>query len=294
LNTTLKLTAQAKINLILDVIGKRADGYHEVEMIMQSIDLADELSFTKIDKGIEIEVDNPQVPTGPKNLVYKAAKLLFDEYGLTGGIKVGISKNIPVAAGLAGGSTNAAATLVAINRLWKLELTNDQLISLGAKLGADVPFCIVGGTVLATGTGTDLEPLEVNPELNLVLVKPPFPVSTAEIYQSLELDKISQHPNLDRMLTVLKEGDDLEIILATSNLLAQVTMERYRELKELQELLENAGAKKVLMSGSGPTMLGFTDDFDTARRIKIRLKKRLPEEFIIRTTKTTPHGIIIK
>ncbi|SJZ74579.1 4-(cytidine 5'-diphospho)-2-C-methyl-D-erythritol kinase [Selenihalanaerobacter shriftii] len=290
----LALTTQAKINLILDVVNRRVDGYHEVEMIMQSIDLADELYFTKIEEGIILETDSTKIPTGPQNLVYKAANLLFNKYNLAGGIKVKISKTIPVAAGLAGGSTNAAATLIAINKLWELNLTVHELRSLGAELGADVPFCIKGGTVLATGIGTELEPLKVTPRLDLVLVNPPFSVSTAEIYQSLDLETAIKHPNLDEMIQALKEEKKLDIIFAMDNLLTHVTMNRYEELKKLENLILEQGAKKVLMSGSGPTMLGFTMNKAAAEKLEARLRAKLPKEYVVKRTKTTSQGIIIK
>lgn len=289
----LRLTARAKINLLLDVVGKREDGYHEVEMVMQSIDLADGLYFKKIkQREIKLETNNSEVPTGPENLVYKAAKLLFNEYDLEGGVKVRIDKRIPVAAGLAGGSTNAAATLVAINELWDLQLPVPRLQEIGAKLGADVPFCIRGGTVLATGIGTDLERLQVDPELDLVMVNPPLSVPTAEIYQNLNLEKIKEHPDLTRMKKALIADDKAGIISATDNLLARVTREQYSELKELKELILEQGARKVLMSGSGPTMLGFTMGQTVAKELATKLRKKLPGGYVIKVNKTTARGII--
>lgn len=294
MENTLQLTAQAKINLILDVIGKRNDGYHEVEMIMQSINLADKLQFTRLEEQeIKLETNNSDIPIGPENLVHEAAALLWDRYDLNGGLKVDIDKRIPVAAGLAGGSTNAAATLIAINQLWDLDLSENQLMELGAKLGADVPFCVLGGTVLATGIGTDLKALEVKPELDLVLVNPPLAVATAEIYHNLNLEMINDHPDLTEIKKALKQNNKVEIISAVDNLLARVTMQHYPQLKELKELILAQGAKKVLMSGSGPTLLGFVLNESEADKLAAKLKDKLPTEYIIEKTKTTSQGIII-
>ncbi|ADL11632.1 4-(cytidine 5'-diphospho)-2-C-methyl-D-erythritol kinase [Acetohalobium arabaticum] len=294
MKSKLQVTAQAKINLLLDVIGRRDDGYHKVEMVMQSIDLADRLEFTRLQKGIEIKVDHPEVPSGEENLVYQAVELLFDRYGLEGGLQVKINKEIPVAAGLAGGSTDAAAALVAVNKLWELGLSVEELQNLGAKLGADVPFCIKGGTLLATGIGTELKPLTPVQKLDLVLVNPPFSVSTAKVYQNFNLDTVKAHTNLDRMLAALKAKERSEVIAAADNLLAEVTMELYSELFELEKMLLNLGASKVLMSGSGPTMLGFVDNQSEAEKLAKQLRLQLLENYIIKPVQTACQGIAIK
>lgn len=294
MKSELQVTTQAKINLLLDVIGKRDDGYHKVEMVMQSIDLADRLKFKQLQTGIELKVDHPEIPTDENNLVYQAAELFFNQYELGGGLQVEINKEIPVAAGLAGGSANAAATLVAINELWNLNLSTKELQDLGAELGADVPFCLQGGTILATGIGADLRPLNSVPKLNLVLVNPPFSVSTAEVYQSFDLDKISNHPDLSRMLTALKAGNKLEIIEAVDNLLAEVTMKQHSQLYKLKERLLKQGARKVLMSGSGPTMLGFVDSQSEAEKLVSQLELQLSKDYMIKSAQTTCQGVVIK
>lgn len=294
MKSKLQVTAQAKINLLLDVIGRRDDGYHKVEMVMQSIDLADRLEFIRLQKGIKLKVDHPEVPTGEENLVYQAVELLFDQYGLEDGLQVKIKKEIPVAAGLAGGSADAAAALVAVNKLWELGLSVEELQNLGAKLGADVPFCIKGGTLLATGIGTELKSLTPVPKLDLVLVNPPFSVSTAKVYQNFNLDTVKAHPNLDRMLAALKAKERSEVIAAADNLLAEVTMELYSELSELEKMLLNLGASKVLMSGSGPTMLGFVDGQSEAKKLAKQLRLQLPESYIIKPVQTTCQGVVIK
>ncbi|MBM7623901.1 4-(cytidine 5'-diphospho)-2-C-methyl-D-erythritol kinase [Sporohalobacter salinus] len=294
MKSRLQVATQAKINLLLDVVGKRNDGYHKVEMVMQSIDLADQLEFNRIQKGIELKVDHSEVPTGEDNLVYQAAELFFKQYELKGGLQVKINKEIPVAAGLAGGSTNAAATLVAINNLWNLNLSVEELENLGADLGADVPFCIKGGTALATGVGTNLKPLNSVPKLDLVLINPPFSVSTAEVYQNLNLNKVNKHPDLRRMLVALETRNKAEIIEAVDNLLAEVTMKRYSQLYELEEMLLKQGTRKVLMSGSGPTMLGFVDNQVEAQKLVNRLELQLSKDYIIKAAQTTCQGVVIK
>ncbi|MCK8825954.1 4-(cytidine 5'-diphospho)-2-C-methyl-D-erythritol kinase [Fuchsiella alkaliacetigena] len=291
MSKTIKLITQAKINLFLNVIGKRRDGYHKVEMIMQTIDLADKLYFTKIREGIEIEVEHPEVPTGADNLVYQAVQLLFDRYTLSGGLNIKIKKKIPVAAGLAGGSTNAAATLVAVDELCDLKLSKSELRDLGAQIGADVPFCITGGTALATGIGTDLKELTAVPQLDLVIVKPPIAVSTAEVYNNLNLAEIKRKPDLNKMKRALKDQDKMKIIQASDNLLEEVTFNYYPQLKKLKKLLLTQGAIKVLMSGSGPTLLGFVESADKAEGLAALLKNKLADNYIVQAVKTSLQGI---
>jgi 4-diphosphocytidyl-2-C-methyl-D-erythritol kinase len=284
------LVAHAKVNLTLDVLGKREDGYHEVEMIMQTIDLHDRISFTKIDTGIEIISNHPEVPIDKSNLIYKVAEMLFEEFELTGGLRVNLDKRIPVAAGLAGGSSNAAATLVAINRLWNLGLTSEQLAKIGGKLGADIPFCIEGGTQLATGIGTDLKELPKCPQLYLVLINPPFSVSTAKVYGNLNLDQVAKHPSTDKVIKALQEQDREVIINNLDNLLENVTLKFYPEVANLKDKVAEL-ADKALMSGSGPTILGFVSGIKEAEKIKNKLEKELTREHKIVVAKTVNHGI---
>lgn len=289
----LNLISHAKINLTLDVLAKREDGYHEVEMIMQTIDLSDNLTFTKIDKGIEILTNNPEVPTDSSNLIYKAAELLFEEFNLTEGLRVSLDKRIPVAAGLAGGSSNAAATLVAINELWDLGLTEEELANRGAKLGADIPFCIKGGTQLATGIGTDLKELSQCSEIYLVLINPPLSVSTAQVYGNLNLDSIDKHPQTNKMIEALEDKNTTAIIDNTDNLLEKVTLKLYPEVADLKDKVEEI-AEKVLMSGSGPTILGFVSGIKEAEEVKNKLSNIFNEQYKIVVTKTTDYGVIKK
>ncbi|GAB6099758.1 4-(cytidine 5'-diphospho)-2-C-methyl-D-erythritol kinase [Halanaerocella petrolearia] len=284
------LKAYAKINLTLDVLGKREDGYHEVEMIMQTIDLYDRLSFSQIDTGIEIETNHPYLPTGKNNLVYQAAELLFDEFNPTSGIKIRIDKQIPLAAGLAGGSTNAAATLVAINQLWDLGLSKEELAIRGAKLGADVPFCIEGGTQLATGTGTDLEKLPAVSELYLVVVNPPLEVSTAQVYQNLPLSDITDHPQTEKVINALKREDKIEVVSNMDNVLENATLQLYPEVAKLKDKM-NQWADKVLMSGSGPTILGFVERKEEVKKVKEKIEQELTTDHRVLVAKTVDQGI---
>ncbi|WP_408955235.1 4-(cytidine 5'-diphospho)-2-C-methyl-D-erythritol kinase [Natroniella sp. ANB-PHB2] len=286
----LDLTANAKINLTLDVLAKRKDGYHEVEMIMQSIDLADRLTFTKVKEGIEIEVNHPQVPTDQNNLIYQAAQLLFSELDLDGGVKVKVDKQIPVAAGLAGGSTNAAATLVAINQLWNLDLSRAELMLRGAKLGADIPFCLEGGTQLATGIGTELERLSSASELYLVIVNPPLEVSTGMIYQNLKLNQVISHPQTAKVIAGLRIGETDLVIDNLTNVLETVTLNIYPEVANLKKKMEQL-TDKALMAGSGPTVLGFVVGQDRAEQVKVELEEELNADYKIMVSKTVKQAI---
>ncbi len=259
--------ARAKVNLSIDVLARQKDGYHQVAMVLQSINLADKLYF-KVTKGkIKITCSNPVLSCGEENLVYKAALLLRDSYAPKKdlGVEISLEKNIPLEAGLAGGSSDAAATLTALNHLWKLNLNNEQLLSLGLKLGADVPFCLTGGTVLARGIGeklTSLSPLNSHP---LVLVKPPFGLSTAKVYKSLDLNNISKRPNIPELLHALEIKDIDLIVNSWGNVLEEGVGEKYQEIIKLKEDMLMLGSKGALMSGSGPTVFGLFDNFKQAQ-----------------------------
>ncbi|MFO7818629.1 MAG: 4-(cytidine 5'-diphospho)-2-C-methyl-D-erythritol kinase [Halanaerobacter sp.] len=286
----LRLKAYAKINLLLDVIGKYQTGYHQVEMVMQTIDLSDRLIFTKVDKGIKINCEHEAVPSGEKNLIYQAAQLLIDEFALEGGLEVKLEKNIPVAAGLAGGSSNAAAALKAVNQLWDLGLKSSELEVRAAKLGSDIPFCLRGGTQLATGTGTDLQSLNVSPDLNLVVVNPPFAISTAEIYKNFSLDAIEQHPQVDNLVTGLKNDSRSVILSNLENVLELVAINRYPKVEEIKKIVAQK-TDKVLMSGSGPTLLGFVENKDKADLIAEALKNKFNDNYKIASATTVDLGV---
>ena len=286
----IKLKAYAKINLLLDVVGKYENNYHKVEMVMQTIDLYDKLIFSKTEQKVNISCKHPGVPLGKKNLIYQAANLLFSEFDLQGGLDVEVNKNIPVAAGMAGGSTDAAATLVAINQLWDLGLTTSQLEAKAANLGADVPFCIAGGTQLATGTGTELEKIDVQPDLNLVVVNPALEVSTAEVYSNFSLSEVQEHPNLDKLIAGLKNKDYKFILSNLANLLELVTINRYPKIREVKDIVAKK-ADKALMSGSGPTILGFTKSRQEAEQIAAEIKQELSSNYKILTANSIDSGI---
>ena len=286
----IRLKAYAKINLLLDVVGKYENNYHKVKMVMQTIDLYDKLIFSKTEQNINISCKHPGVPLGKKNLILQAADLLFSEFELEGGLDVKVKKNIPVAAGMAGGSTDAAATLVAINKLWGLGLSTSELESRAANLGADVPFCIAGGTQLATGTGTELEKIDVQPNLNLVVINPALEVSTAEIYSCFSLSEIEQHPNLDKLILALKNNDYKFILSNLANLLELVTMNRYPKIREVKDIVAE-NTDKALMSGSGPTILGFTNSRQEAKQTVSELKQKLNSNYKIMTANSIDSGI---
>lgn len=256
----MELKAYAKINLGLDVIRRRADGYHEVRMIMQQIGIYDELSVVKSSTpGIRISTNLSDLPTDKDNLVYKSAKLMFDEFGIEDGIDITLTKNIPVAAGLAGGSTDAAATFIAINELWGLGLDTDELMKRGVKIGADVPYCILGGTAISEGIGEVLTPISSCPDCHVVIAKPPVGVSTKYVYQNLKIDEIS-HPNIDAIIDGINNGSLKNISDNLGNVLESVTIPLHPVISDIKDMMNGCGAVGSLMSGSGPTVFGLFDN----------------------------------
>jgi len=253
----LVVEAPAKVNLTLDVKGKRDDGYHELETVMHQINLVDRLTITAIPEGIAISSDCADLPAGEMNLAYKAAQTILEEYPDRGGVSIHIEKNIPLGAGLAGGSTDAAAVLKGINALYKLNLSLPQLMTMGAKIGSDVPFCLQGGTALARGRGEILEPLSSHWQLHLLLVKPKFSVSTAEVYRRFDMGKVSNRPDTRAFLEGWHRCDMIGISRAMENVLETVNAALYQEIDEIKKRLIKLGALKALMSGSGPTVFGL-------------------------------------
>ena len=265
------LKAYAKINLGLDVLRKREDGYHEVRMIMQSIKLYDKLTMKKISKDeIQLSTNLGFLPNNDKNLVYKAIKLVKDEYGLTQGVKAELEKKIPVAAGMAGGSTDAAAALVGMNRLFHLKLSPKKLMELGAKLGADVPYCVMRGTALSEGIGEILTPLKPIPSCYILIAKPGINVSTRFVYENLEADKLTYHPDIDGMIEAIEQGELKGITDRLSNVLETVTEKKYPIISKIKQSMIENGAMNSIMSGSGPTVFGI---FDNKRTAMAALKK---------------------
>ena len=275
--------AYGKINLSLDVVGKREDGYHLLKMIMQSVDLYDSISFEKCNKGINISCNKPYIPTDDKNLVYKAAKLFMDTYDINEGINMYIKKNIPVSAGMAGGSADAAAVFKALREVFKIDVDDNELMNLGVKIGADVPYCIIGGTALCEGIGEIITPLKPFKNHVLVLVKPNFGVSTKEVYRNLDTSKIFKHPNTEVLIKAMEE-ENLEAVCSNmKNLLENVTLRKYPVLKRIKEDMIKMGAMGSMMSGSGPTIFAFFDDMLKAQRCYDKFKTQYREVYITRT-----------
>jgi len=249
----IKLKSYAKINLCLDIVNKREDGYHNIRTIMQSLDLFDQIEIQTSNK-LEIESDHPGLPLDERNLAYKAAKAIFEKVGIKEGAKIRITKNIPIAAGLAGGSSNAAAVLHGINILYGLNLTVAQLVHIGKSLGADVPFCVVGGTVLATGIGDSLNILPPIKEYNILLVKPDVGVSTKEVYSGVDIQDLSSRPDIEKAVKSIENHDLSGLVGSMGNVLEPVTSRMVKEVLEIKNTMLAMGADGALMCGSGPTV----------------------------------------
>ena len=257
----IKLKAMAKINLGLDVTRKREDGYHEVRMIMQSINMYDQIRLSPLEEPqIRVKTNVSFLPVNEDNLVYKAAKLLMDEFQVKGGVDIHLEKFIPVAAGMAGGSSDAAAALVGINRLFKLGLSQKELMDRAVNIGADVPYCVMRGTALAEGIGEKLTRITQVPDCFVLIGKPGINVSTKAAYESLQLDKISSHPDIDGMIGDIERGDLLAMTQKMGNVFEPGIIEKYPVIGEIKALMESHGALKAMMSGSGPTVFGIFDD----------------------------------
>ncbi|WP_040224491.1 4-(cytidine 5'-diphospho)-2-C-methyl-D-erythritol kinase [Bhargavaea cecembensis] len=274
--------APAKINLTLDVLGKRPDGYHEVEMIMTTVDLADRLSIAPAKDGkIRILSSDRYVPDDKRNLVWQAAELIRKKYGITSGVTFTLEKRIPVAAGLAGGSSDAAAALRGLNRLWGLGLSLGELAEIGADIGSDIPFCVHGGTSLATGRGEKLRHLPPPPNCWVILAKPDIGVSTADVYGRLDLKRM-RHPDTPAMEAALRASDYEAMCRSVGNVLEPVTMDMHPEVAMLKNGMKRFGADTVLMSGSGPTVYGLVSSEARVPRIVNGLRGFCPEVHAVR------------
>ena len=273
----LTLSANAKINLTLDILGTREDGYHEVAMIMQEISLHDTLSMGKINQGISltiaIEGQQGTLPADESNLCWKAAALVQKEYNLQEGVEIHLIKRIPMAAGLAGGSADAAAVLKGMNHLFRLGMTEARLCELGARLGSDIPFCIMGGTMLATGRGEVLTRLPRFPRLSVVLAKPPVGVSTAWAYKTYDAGYDGPHPDNEAMLAAIHEGDAHKATGLLCNVLEGVTETEHPVIADYKRLMLEHGAMASMMSGSGPTVFGLVREKQQAWHLADTLKK---------------------
>lgn len=267
---TVMVQVYGKINLTLDIVGKRNDGYHDIISIMQSISLSDRLKLKEIKGEISLECDCSRVPLGEDNLCFRAAQELRRAAGVRKGVHIKLSKGIPVAAGLGGGSADAAGVLLGLNRLWQTGFSLDRLREIGSGIGADVPFCLTGGTSLAEGIGEKLTPLPYFPKQWLFLVKPPFDVSTGEIYKAYDSAEIVYRPDTVSVLDSIRAGDIHRAIQGMGNTLEQVTGAIFPEVKDLIDELQSEGAKKVIMCGSGPTVCAFVNSREAGERLKAR------------------------
>ena len=249
--------AYAKINLSLDVTGRLDNGYHLVDMIMQTVNIYDELSFERTDGEIVLESDCGELPLDENNLIYKAIRLIQEECGVTVGLRVFLKKNIPIAAGMAVGSTDCAATLMAMNELYGLKLGTKRLMELGVKLGADVPYCILGGTARAQGIGEKLTRLPNCPTMKLLVAKPDLNVSTKEVYTGLDALENLPHPGVDDMVCAIESGNGRAVAAGLGNVLECVTIPLHPVIREIKDRMLELGAINSLMSGSGPTVFGI-------------------------------------
>ena len=275
--------ARAKINLGLDVVKRREDGYHEVKMIMQIVDLYDELTICKTEQpGIQITTNVGDIPVNEDNLIYKTAKLMLDKYSIQQGIAVHLKKVIPVAAGMAGGSTDAAATFTGLNQLFDLKIPDEELMKMAVKIGADVPYCIMGGTALSEGIGEILTPLPNPPQCHLVIAKPDIYVSTKYVYENLHANELKHHPDIDAMIESLRAKDLRKMSQQMENVLELVTASEYPIIEEIKDTMKKCGAWNALMSGSGPTVFGIFDREEDANKAKelIAQKKLAKQVFI--------------
>lgn len=264
---TIRLNARAKINLGLDVVRRREDGYHEVKMVMQMLRLYDQIDIEKAqESGILVRSNLSFLPTDERNIAYKAAKVMIDQFGLEQGVIIRIEKHIPVAAGMAGGSTDCAAVLYGMNKLFGLRLNQKKLRELGVKLGADVPYCLMRQTALSEGIGEILTPISPLQDCPILIAKPSVSVSTRHVYEHLKLDEQTMHPDIDGIVTALADGDLYGVTDRMANVLETVTVPEHPVIDEIKKQMMASGAVNALMSGSGPTVFGIFDDEEKAKK----------------------------
>lgn len=281
--------ARAKINLTLDILGKRRDGYHDLETVMQTIELHDLLEFSPADQEISLSVEGGRAPSGRDNLVYLAADRLRTICSVRKGVKIRLKKDIPVEAGLGGGSADAAVTLLVLNEMWGTGLSLDRLIKIGEQLGSDIPFSLLGGTAMARGRGELLEQLPPCPTMGLVLVKPPFGVSTASVYRAYSTGAAFKRPDNPAMVNAIRQRNIGEIAKNLANVLEQVTINMYPEVAKIKFKLIEAGALAALMSGSGPTVFGLAADLEEARAVASRYRR---SDELVLVTQTFNQGAV--
>lgn len=269
----LYLKAYGKINLALDVLRKREDGYHDVRMVMQTVGIYDGIEMVKTNTGkIEIETNLFYLPTDENNIVYKVAKMMFDEFNITSGLRIKLKKFIPVSAGMAGGSADAATVMFGINKMFGLRLSNQQLMERGVKMGADIPYCIMRGTALSEGIGEKLTKLPDMIKCPVLIAKPPISVSTKFVYENLNLNEITKHPDIDGMVEAIMKQDLEGVASRLGNVLETVTVKEYPVISELKEMMMEENALNALMSGSGPTVFGLFRKEEDAYSAKERIK----------------------
>lgn len=282
--TSIQLNAHAKINIGLDVLRRREDNYHEVRMVMQTIGLHDHITIEILPEDtILLETNTPSLPSGQENLAYRAAALIKKEYPITRGVKIFLEKHIPAAAGMAGGSSDCAAVLKGMNRLFHLSLDQQTLMDLGVRLGADVPYCILGKTALSEGIGELLTPLSCSFECAVLIAKPPIQVSTAHVYQQLDIPKLKKHPDIDGILAALRQNDIKAAAPLMENVLETVTAREYPVIETLKGIMMKNGALGALMSGSGPTVFGLFDSETAARAAKLACERQNSKNCVILT-----------
>lgn len=270
----LNYKAYAKVNLGLDVLRRREDGYHEVKMVMQTVNLYDNISVEELDcnskdpinERIKITTNVGFLPVNEDNLIFKAAKLLMEEYNIEKGVKINLEKNIPVAAGMAGGSTDAAMTLVGVNELFNLGLSKEDLMKRGVKIGADVPYCVMRGTALSEGIGEILNPIKGMPQCHILIAKPPINVSTKYVYENLHANELTWHPDIDGLVDYIEKSDLKGTASKMENVLETVTVKKHPVIEEIKTFMKENGALNSIMSGSGPTVFGLFDDRETAEK----------------------------
>lgn len=269
----LELKAYGKINLGLNVIRKRPDGYHDLDMIMQMVDVYDDVILTKTENcGIVVKTDTAILSNGKDNLAYMAAKTLMDEFDIHQGIEIQIHKRIPIAGGMAGGSSDCATTMIGVNQMFDLGLTKEALMERGVKLGADVPYCILGGTAIARGIGEILTPLPTPPQCHVIIAKPPVSVSTAFVYGHIRPDEITKRPDIEGMVSAIRNQDLYQLAELLYNVMEDVTVPEYPVVRDMKEVMLANGALNAIMSGSGPTVFGLYDDKEKAEKTVEELK----------------------
>jgi 4-diphosphocytidyl-2-C-methyl-D-erythritol kinase len=277
----LELEAPAKINLTLNVIGKRADGYHELESVMQQISLRDKILLQTGGYGITIATSSIEIPDNEENLAFQAARLMYSKFSLPTGLHIYIEKNIPVGAGLAGGSTDAAAVIKGLNELFDLHLQPEEMLQLGLMIGSDVPFCLLGGAALVRGRGEILTPLPAGPRLEMVLVKPEYQLSTREIYRDFRLERVHEKPDNVAFLEAWRQCDMIGIMAEMKNVLETVSIEKCPEIQIIKDKLTVLGAQRTLMSGSGPSVMGVFMNQDEAHNAWGIIKDQYRESYLV-------------